>query len=678
MHYQNVRKRLTKSFIGKVNLMKTKMKGRVGVSLLCLVTMGWSAAWAAGTNDTYCQVAGSSCLSFDGTDDYVNLGNNTSLRLTGNMTIAVWVKLESGNTGQYMGIAGKLATTSGTNYKGYCLVRYTNDRLRFLTADGIVDSVDSTESYADTDWHHVVGMLDNGVMKIYVDGVFQAQSTPGNIIVDSGQYAFIGRQYSDWTGRYLRGMADDLRIYNKALTSVQVTTAMTSVPTLPQSGLVGYWNMDEGTGQTVNDLSGYGNQGYLGGAVTADGADPQWVDTSAFCVTERTYYVDTTSGNDAYSGLTPVNAFKTIQRGINAAVNGDTVVVLPGEYRGTGNKELDFGGRAITVRSQNGPEATVINCQGSGRAFYFHTAEGASSIVEGLTLTGGNSATGAAIYCLGAGPTISGCVIRGNSTSSTSSGIVYCNNNGNAVITGCTIQGNSGNSSALRFNSSSGQVIECLVYDNSCTGSGGAIRCENGSKTTIIRNCTVVGNTSGSSGGGLWVKSATAQVVNSIFWGNTATAGGSQLSHSSPATLTVNYSDVSGGPLGVTGSGTLVWGIGNLNQDPNFVDAAVKDYHLRSTRGRYWPEHQVWVLDTVSSVCIDAGDPSSAYDLEPEPNGGRINMGAYGGTVYASLSPEGGSGGLVGDVNQDGVIDFDDLFALIDQWLALYEDQIAL
>jgi hypothetical protein len=353
-------------------------------------------------------------------------------------------------------------------------------------------------------------------------------------------------------------------------------------------------------------------------------------------------------------------------------------MVLAGEYRGTGNKELDFGGKAITVKSQDGPETSVINCQGSGRAFYFHTAEDATSIVEGLTLTGGNSSSGAAIYCLGASPTISGCVIRGNSTSSTSSGIVYCNNGGNAVVTGCTIQGNSGNSSALRFNNSSGQVINCLVYGNSNTGSGGAIRCENGSKTTIVRNCTVVGNASGSSGGGLWVKTASAQVINSLFWGNTATSGGAQLSHSSPATLTVKYSDVSGGKLGVTGTGTLVWGSGNLDQDPNFADANARDYHLKSVRGRYWPEHQVWVLDTVSSACLDAGDPNSAFDLEPEPNGGRINMGAYGGTAYASLSPEGGSGGLEGDVNHDGVIDFEDLFALIDEWLYLYGDQIAL
>ena len=653
--------------------MKTKMNGLLGVGLVCLCGLWVGPVGAADTNDVYCQVAGTSCLSFDGTDDYVNLGNKSSLQLTGNMTIAVWVRLGDSNAGQYMGIAGKLSGGSG-----YCLVRHDTNYFRFWTGSGgVLTGIVSTAQYTDTDWHHVTGILEGGVMKIYVDGVLNAQGGSGLTILDSGQYAFIGRQYSNLASRYLRGMADDLRIYNVALTASQVTTAMTTVPVVPQTGLVGYWNLDEGSGQTVNDLSGNSNQGFLGSVNTADSADPMWVDTSTLCVRERTYYVDTLHGNDSYSGLTIGTPFKTIQRGITVAVSGDTVVVLAGVYRGTGNKALDFGGRAITVKSQDGPETTVIDCQGSGRAFYFHNGESVASIVDGLTLTGGNSTQGGAIYCVGSSPTINGCVISSNTTSSTTSGIVYCYNGSNAVLSGCTIKGNTGNSSAVRFDNSAGQVINCLLVGNSSgTGAGGAIRCDNGYKTTVVRNCTVVSNSSGSSGGGLWVKTAYAQVSNSIFWGNAATSGGSQMSVTSPSTLTVNYSDVSGGRPGVSGTGTAVWGSGNLNTDPNFADPNSGDYQLKSTRGRYWPEHEVWVLDTVSSVCIDAGDPNSGYDLEPQPNGSRINMGSDGGTAYASLSPEGGCTGLVGDVNQDGTTDFTDLFALIDQWLNLYGSQV--
>jgi hypothetical protein len=79
-------------------------------------------------------------------------------------------------------------------------------------------------------------------------------------------------------------------------------------------------------------------------------------------------------------------------------------------------------------------------------------------------------------------------------------------------------------------------------------------------------------------------------------------------------------------------------GRGNIDGDPLFVDPENGDYRLRSKRGRYWPEHDVWVLDRATSPCIDGGDPSAEPLNEPEPNGSRINIGAYSGTSQASLS----------------------------------------
>lgn len=105
---------------------------------------------------------------------------------------------------------------------------------------------------------------------------------------------------------------------------------------------------------------------------------------------------------------------------------------------------------------------------------------------------------------------------------------------------------------------------------------------------------------------------------------------------------------------------------GVFDIDPLFVDPENGDYHLRSERGRYWPEHGVWVLDDVTSPCVDAGDPSMGPVNERMPNGGRINMGAYGGTPYASMS----EWPIAGDLNRNGIVDLSDLGVFCEQWLA--------
>jgi internalin A len=80
-------------------------------------------------------------------------------------------------------------------------------------------------------------------------------------------------------------------------------------------------------------------------------------------------------------------------------------------------------------------------------------------------------------------------------------------------------------------------------------------------------------------------------------------------------------------------------GEGNISDEPLFVDPENGDYHIRSERGRYWPQFDIWALDKVTSPCIDGGDPDTNTLNEPMPHGGRINIGAYGGTIEASLSP---------------------------------------
>jgi len=96
-----------------------------------------------------------------------------------------------------------------------------------------------------------------------------------------------------------------------------------------------------------------------------------------------------------------------------------------------------------------------------------------------------------------------------------------------------------------------------------------------------------------------------------------------------------NYNDIWNNTLG-NYNGTSA-GTGDISEDPLFADPDNGDFHLKSKYGRW--NGSGWVNDNETSPCIDAGAPSDDYSNEPKPNGGRINMGAYGNTPEASKSP---------------------------------------
>ena len=85
--------------------------------------------------------------------------------------------------------------------------------------------------------------------------------------------------------------------------------------------------------------------------------------------------------------------YRTIQTAINAAVNGDEVIVADGVYTGDGNRDINFAGKLITVRSENGPDNCIIDCEGTElenhRGFYFDGGETADAVVDGFTITNG-------------------------------------------------------------------------------------------------------------------------------------------------------------------------------------------------------------------------------------------------------------------------------------------------
>jgi len=146
-----------------------------------------------------------------------------------------------------------------------------------------------------------------------------------------------------------------------------------------------------------------------------------------------------------------------------------------------------------------------------------------------------------------------------------------------------------------------------------------------------MNNCTVYGNTTDDNGAAVFVQGSIMHINNCIFWNNGKDFEFSDCSGSTPvpgATLTVNYT--------LTQQGFT--GTGNISSDPLFADAPNGDFHEKSAYGRYNPATGLFVIDGVTSPAIDAGNPASPYSKEPQPNGGRVNMGRYGNTAEASKS----------------------------------------
>lgn len=118
-------------------------------------------------------------------------------------------------------------------------------------------------------------------------------------------------------------------------------------------------------------------------------------------------------------------------------------------------------------------------------------------------------------------------------------------------------------------------------------------------------------------------------IKNNIIVNNSA----SGIIKTSPGSLSISYNDVWNNFANYHGVSP---GTGDISADPLFADSSNYDFHLKSTTGRW--NGIAWITDAVDSPCIDAGDLSSDYSNEPDPNGERINMGAYGNTNEASKS----------------------------------------
>lgn len=235
------------------------------------------------------------------------------------------------------------------------------------------------------------------------------------------------------------------------------------------------------------------------------------------------------------------------------------------------------------------------------------------------------------------------------------------NNSGKSTLTNCNFRENFAGSygGAMYNNNSSPMLTNCTFSENSTVYGGGIL---NYMSVPTLTHCVLAGNLADELGGGIYnAASSKSMLTNCILWGNFA-SNGMQIYNDGSSSATVSYSDVHGG-----------WaGAGNINADPYFADSNNGDYHLKSRAGRWNPDSQTWVVDTVTSQCIDAGDPDSTIGNELFPNGGCVNMGTYGTTTEASKSYFGGphcKKNIPGDINGDCKINFIDFAFMAAHWL---------
>ena len=238
---------------------------------------------------------------------------------------------------------------------------------------------------------------------------------------------------------------------------------------------------------------------------------------------------------------------------------------------------------------------------------------------------------GGAIYAASGSVTVTDSTIWHNSSGIYGNGI---------VVRGSSIMHNSGPA----FSGGSGCVISnSIIAENSGHSSSTSVTAE------IIANCTIANNTNIGAGG-------SGVISNCIIWGNAI----KQIGYRSTPPL-VRYCNVQGG-----------WpGEGNVDADPHFADPNAADYHLKSQAGRWDANEGRWTIDEVTSPCIDAGDPMTPIMYEPFPNGGIVNMGAYGGTTEASKSYFGEplcETIVAGDINGDCEVNFLDFHLMALHW----------
>ncbi len=290
-----------------------------------------------------------------------------------------------------------------------------------------------------------------------------------------------------------------------------------------------------------------------------------------------------TEGPDVHVGFGSESA-DSIANALAAASNGTVIWVAPGYYM---ESMISFNGKAVTLASVAMAGETTIDAGGAGPVFVFEWGEGADSVINGFTLTGGSAAVGGALYIAGSNPTIEYCRLVGNyaessggaifvsggtptitdtfignnSTGSAGKGGAIYLENAEARIYYSTLEGNTAyDGGGIYFYYSDAEVRNVRIVNNSADNKGGGFFSDYSSPT--ITNSVIAGNESVANGGGMFLSSKAPNIRHCLFYGNySANKGGAgHLYYSSPLLIHCvfvnNNAGVDAGGLNLYANGT--------------------------------------------------------------------------------------------------------------------------
>lgn len=199
------------------------------------------------------------CLSFDGSNDYVSVPDDASLDMTSALTIESWIYAHAVNPNDVI-IIKNVGNSSLSGFLYGVDGAPGNIKYNFGVGQGAGQSatVKSVNSVVLNEWHHITGVYDGTNIMLYVDGELIATKGVAGLAANNASLIF-GSFLAN--GDYFDGLVDEIRIWNVARTQAQIKDNMCKKLTGSETGLVGYWDMNEGTGNTVGDLTSNGNDG---------------------------------------------------------------------------------------------------------------------------------------------------------------------------------------------------------------------------------------------------------------------------------------------------------------------------------------------------------------------------------------------------------------------------------